>query len=124
MGELFFGYGHNEFQFASIVARNMLPSTTVLLPGATGGQGKVWQHARIIGFDVPSFGYLPYALRHQLLWQIIASWGKYLSGGPHIPYGAQPLMAIVQYPLRDLPNLFKEVVHGVSHRSCFDGNRP
>ena len=123
VGELFFGYGHKEFRFATTVAQNKLPSTMVMAPGAhAGGRGRVWQHARIVGFDVPSFGYLPYALRHQLLWQITGSWGRYLNAIQRIPYGAQPLMAIVQYNLGDLPNLFREVVHGVSHGVYFSGN--
>ena len=115
VGELFFGYGHKEFEFAKTVARNALPSTKLMQAGANpNARSMVWQHARVVGFDIPEFGYLPYSDRHRLLWQIVGSWSLYLHEKSNLEYGLMPLQVVVQYPLSKLPALFKEVVHGAT----------
>ena len=42
VGELFFGYGHNEFNFAVSVSQNKLPGNQTMQPGATAASKKMY----------------------------------------------------------------------------------
>ena len=49
VGELFFGYGHKPFQFASIVSQNKRPGKRTLAAGSSEASGSlVWMHARLV----------------------------------------------------------------------------
>ena len=132
VGELFFGYGHKPFQFATIVSQNKRPGKRTLAPGSSEASGSlVWMHARLVttpgrrrpgvfeAFDTPMAAHLPYEKRHQLLWQIVASWSRTLTttNMPHVDVSLLPLQVIAQYPLSKLQDLFQEVVHGTKWSS-------
>jgi hypothetical protein len=115
VGELFFGYGHNEFAFATIVSQNKLPNKKTMEVGASLASNRhVWQHARIVAFDTPMVQHRPYSDRYRLLWQIIASWSRTLYTKEMIDFSLLPVLVIVQFPPVALPTLFQEVVHGTS----------
>ena len=60
VGELFFGYGHKEFQYAKIVSQNKLP---IVESHATNSRALVWQFARVVAFDTPMVMDLRYEQR-------------------------------------------------------------
>ena len=48
------GYGNNEAQYASTLARNQLPSLQTLPIGTLEEHRKlIWMRCRIVAFDVP-----------------------------------------------------------------------
>jgi hypothetical protein len=118
VGELFFGYGHREFSFATTVARNQLPSKETMEVGASlAARHHVWQHARIVAFDTPMAHDQPYADRYRLLQQLVASWSRYLYQNDNVPFSLLPLQMIAQFPPSALASVFREVVHGVAWRT-------
>ena len=114
VGELFLGYGHTEFQFASTISRNMLPGKKTMEAGAESSRALVWQLARLVAFDTPIVSHLPYGQRYALLRQVIASWSWYITQDRNVHGSLLPLLVIVQYEMSALPALFREVVHGTA----------
>ena len=108
VGELFFGYGHTEFHMAVSVSQNKLPLPPDLTPAqAASRRNRVWQHARIVAFDTPSLSELEYGRRHTLLWQVVASWSRFIAHRESVHMVMLPLQVIVQFPMSSLDSVFQ-----------------
>lgn len=118
VGELYVGNGHRERSFAATLAQGKTPTVDLLGLSAVGLDPRViWKHARVVAFDVPGIvDDWPYAARHHLLCAVIDSWSQRINS--RLYQGAPnelPLQVIIQYPMRDLPALFLEIVHGTPY---------
>lgn len=112
VGELVVGYGHQAFQAAVALASNKLPEKTAASLGFTNrNRNGVWSHVRLVAFDMPGLGELPYRDRYRLLCQVVGSWSKRLGVDNNVARGTL-LHVIRQYPLDQLRDMFLEVVHG------------
>ena len=127
VGELFFGYGHQEFQYAKVVSQNKLPGkdlmqhghATILNPNcvcterdgiSTLGVGPALmnhvctmrcQRARVVAFDTPMVMNMRYEERYTLLRQVLASWSLYWIQQKKDIEFLLPLMLIIQYNPND-----------------------
>ena len=85
----------------------------------------VWSHARLVAFDVPGLSngkqddpeqQWTYGARYELLRHVVGAWARKVTGEPNnniMIHTSYPLQLIRQYNMKELPNMFREVVHGV-----------
>ena len=108
VGELFAGYGHQPFEAVKAIAQNKAPAG---LATAEVRSFRAWQQTRVVAFDVPGCGDLPYHVRYQLLCQVVGSWSERQVRANRDPV-ALPLQVVRQYPADRLPDMFRDVVEG------------
>lgn len=114
VGELFLGNGHREFNIAATLSRGQLPSLDTLESGSSeNDRSEIWRHVRIVAFDMPGREEWPYAARYELLCTVVGAWSDSQTRG-RTPEQL-PLQVIRQHKMEDLPDLFREVVHGVPY---------
>jgi hypothetical protein len=117
------GYGPHERSIASTLVKNELPSLQTLPPGTRKESRDVmWSHARLVAFDVPGLisgtdnQQWTYGARYELLRHVVGAWSRKVTGDPEndrIAHTSYPLQLIRQYDMIYLPDMFREVVHGV-----------
>lgn len=119
VGELYLGNGHRPFFHTVALGTNRLPDLDTLPPGTSdAARPLVWRHARFVAFDVPGLvpaADWPYRRRYALLLSVVAAWSRRQYNAAHTP-AVLPLQAIRQYPMSEVPALFREVVEGTNER--------
>ena len=103
VGELYMGAGHNHFHAVVALSQNKLPKEY--------HSGAVWQHVRIIAFDVPGCPGVSYAACYGLLFTVVGAWCVRLK------LNDRPILCVLQvvrqYPMTAVAQLFREVVEGM-----------